>query len=142
MGIFDFFKFGSKKEEDGARKALVGLDIDVAIAAHENWKVRLRSYLDGNSTEDLRPEVICHDDRCDLGKWIHGSGGAALQRYAAFGELKATHRLFHMQASTVIMNATSGNRDDAERLFNEDYTKTSASIIKRLGDLKLLSQAQ
>ena len=139
MGFFDFFKSGNKQEQDRARDALVDLDIDTAIAAHENWKVRLRTFLDGNSTEDLRADVICRDDRCDLGKWIHGPGGEKLRHYAAFGELKATHRLFHMQASSVIMQAKSGSRDAAEKLLQEDYSRTSASIIRGLNDLKLLS---
>ena len=65
MELFKFWGFGSKSEEQKARaaaqKAMVTLDIDVAISAHANWKARLLGYLDSRSSEDLRPEVICDD---------------------------------------------------------------------------------
>ena len=50
-----------------AAAVLSEIDIDTAIAAHENWKLRLQNVLDGKSAEDLRPELVCRDDRCDLG---------------------------------------------------------------------------
>jgi hypothetical protein len=41
-----------------AAAVLSEIDIDTAIAAHENWKLRLQNVLDGNSAEDLRPELV------------------------------------------------------------------------------------
>lgn len=144
MGFLDFFKsFGSKAERDKAQsdvsKALTSLDIDVAIGAHRNWKDRLVIYLDGNSTEDLRPEVICHDDRCDLGKWIHSDGQKQLGQYAMFSELRAVHKMFHQQASSVVALHQSGKRDAAKWLLEGEYDKTSERIIRRLQDLKMLN---
>jgi Chemoreceptor zinc-binding domain len=144
MGFFDFFKgFKSKAEEDTARKdvtaALTALDIDVAIGAHKNWKDRLSMYLEGKSTEDLRPEVICHDDRCDLGKWIHSDGEKQLGKYAMFSELRAVHKMFHQQASSVVALHQTGKVDAAKWLLDGEYTKTSERIIRRLEDLKLIS---
>lgn len=146
MGIFDFIKsLGSRAEQDKARaeidKALIALDIDVAIGAHQNWKTRLDAYLEGRSSEDLRPEHICADDRCDLGKWIHSSGAEQLGRFPVFSELRAVHRMFHHQASSVVALHQSGKADEARRLLDGDYSKTSNRIIRRLQDLKLLNGA-
>ena len=144
MGIFDFLKgFGSKAEQDKAREdvsaALIALDIDVAIGAHQNWKNRLISYLEGQSTEDLRPEVICHDDRCDLGKWIHSDGQRQLGKYSMFAELRATHKMFHQQASSVVALHQAGKKEAAQWLLDGEYSKTSAKVVGRLMDLKALS---
>jgi Chemoreceptor zinc-binding domain len=75
-----------------AAAVLAEIDIDTAISAHENWKLRLRNYLDGKSTEQLSPEVVCLDDKCDLGKWLHGPGGQRLGKYPAFTMLIARHK--------------------------------------------------
>jgi hypothetical protein len=56
--LFDgFFRLGkqSHDEIDFAQSALHDLDIQVAITTHENWKNRLRAYLDGTSKEVLTP---------------------------------------------------------------------------------------
>jgi len=142
MGLFSFFKFGSQSEEADARaaaqRALVGLDIDMAIAAHDNWKQRLLAYLSGSSSEDLRPEVICADDRCDLGKWIYGDGAKQLNGFASFSELRATHKMFHYTASSVVALKTAGKVEEAKALMSGEYEKTSSRIIGRLRDLKML----
>lgn len=146
MGIFDFIKsLSSRAEQDKARaefdKALVALDIDVAIGAHQNWKTRLDAYLGGRSSEDLRPERICADDCCDLGKWIYSSGAEQLGRYPIFGELRAVHKMFHHQASSVVALHQSGKSAEARALLDGEYSKTSGRIIRRLQDLKLLNGA-
>jgi hypothetical protein len=101
-----FNAFGSKAErikaQQDVNQALAALDIDVAIRAHQNWKDRLTLYLEGKSSEDLRPELICHDNRCDLGKWIYSDGEKQLGQYTIFSELRAVHKMFHRQASSVI----------------------------------------
>jgi hypothetical protein len=145
MALFDFWKFGSKAEEakarDAARKAVVGLDIDMAIAAHENWKQRLLVYLDGQSSEDLRAEVICADDRCDLGKWIHGEGARQLGEFASFNELRSTHKLFHYTASNVVALQSTGKTGEAQALLTGEYSKISSRIVGRLRDLKALARS-
>ena len=148
MGFFDFFfksgreKFNEQDEKvakDALGKATRTLDIDVAIMAHENWKVRLGSYLAGKSTEDLRPEIVACDDQCDLGKWMYGDGHMYLGRYATFVDLKAIHKMFHYTASSVVTLSQSGKQEEAKQALDEDFTKLSGKIKQRLTDLKSLS---
>jgi Chemoreceptor zinc-binding domain len=119
-----------------AAAVLAEIDIDTAIAAHENWKLRLRNYLDGKSTEQLSPDVVCLDDRCDLGKWLHGPGGQRLGKYPAFTMLIARHKYFHVQASTVVALTQAGEKAKAEETLKTNYEHGSTQTVLLLKELK------
>ena len=153
MGFFSrFFGRETERKPDGsepsarasemgldARTAdaiLAELDIDTAIAAHENWKLRLQNYVDGKSTETLQPEIVCLDDRCDLGKWLHGPGNQRLGKYPAFTMLVARHKYFHVQASTVVAAAQAGDRDRATQTLEGGYRHASNQVTLLLKELK------
>jgi hypothetical protein len=152
MGFFDFFRksdsTNSKPSEtdhnaeraaqEAFDRATKLLDIDVAIMAHENWNMRLKSYLKGTSTEDLKPEIVCCDDRCDLGKWIYGDGGALLGNYGTFADLKATHKMFHYVASNIVTLHQSGSDEEAQQMLEGSFLKLSNKIKLRLSDMKAL----
>lgn len=147
MSFFDFFKFDShsketEKAQQEAQAALIkaaeSLNIDVAVMAHDNWKLRLETYLTGKSQEDLRPEVVCCDERCDLGKWIYGDGEAHLGQYMTFQDLKATHKMFHYTASSVVTLSQAGKQEEAEELLHGEFSKLSTTVRRRLTDLKAL----
>jgi hypothetical protein len=136
--------FGGKKpqflQSDLLRNVTEGLDIDAAIMAHENWKLRLEAYLAGRSTEDLRPEVICFDDRCDLGKWIHSKGRERLGAFPGFSALTEHHRMFHYVASNVVSMAHVGKKGDAERMLRGVYAENSAAVVKSLRQLQEVAE--
>ena len=119
-----------------AAAILAEIDIDTAIAAHENWKLRLQNYLNGQSTETLQPEIICLDDRCDLGKWLHGPGGQRLGRYPAFSMLVARHKYFHIQASSVVALAQANEKDKATQALDGSYRHASTQVVLLLKELK------
>lgn len=119
-----------------AAAILAEIDIDTAIAAHENWKLRLQNYLNGNSTETLQPEVICLDDRCDLGKWLHGPGGQRLGKYPAFSVLVARHKYFHVQASNVVALAQTNDKAKAIQTLEGSYRHASSQVVLLLKELK------
>jgi len=119
-----------------AQAVLNELDIDTAISAHENWSARLRAVLQGTSSEQLQPEVVCLDDRCDLGKWLHGPGRERLGKYPAFSVLVARHKHFHLEASTVLTLAQTGEKDKAEQRLNSGYRHASTQVVLLLKELK------
>lgn len=119
-----------------AAAVLAELDIDTAIAAHENWKARLQAQLTQQSTESLDPAVVCLDDRCDLGKWLHGPGRERLGQYPAFSVLVARHKYFHVQASTVVAQVHSGDHAAAERTLNTGFRHASNQVVLLLKELK------
>lgn len=126
----------SRLDAASAAAVLAELDIDTAIAAHENWKLRLQNYLDGKSTEDLKPELVCQDDRCDLGKWLHGAGKMRLGAYPAFSVLVARHKYFHLQASAIVALAQAGEKDKASQTLAGSYRYASSQVVLLLKELK------
>jgi Chemoreceptor zinc-binding domain len=133
-----FFGLGkqSQVEIDFAQSALHDLDIQVAIAAHENWKNRLQAYLDGTSKEVFDANVVCFDDRCDLGKWIHSSGKAKMGQYPGFTALMSHHKMFHFAASNIVALQSRGKTKEADVILKGQFAQFSKSVV---GDLQALS---
>ena len=119
-----------------ASQILSELDIDTAIAAHERWKQRLLDYVNAQSDEVLQPEVVCMDDRCDLGKWLYGAGGKRLGQYPAFSVLVARHQYFHAQASNVVILTQQQRKDEAMKLIDGKYSYASKQVVLLLKELK------
>jgi len=128
--------FGSASNDSLMHSDLVeaadALDIQMAIGAHENWKLRLQAYLDGTSKEEFSAEVICFDDRCDLGKWIHSAGKARLGRYPGFTALMNHHKMFHYAASNVVALTKSGKADEAREMLDGQFLNFSKSVVADL----------
>lgn len=119
-----------------AAAVLAELDIDTAMAAHENWKARLLAHIRNESSEKLDPDLICQDDRCDLGRWLHGPGRERLGKYPAFSVLVARHKYFHVQASTVAAQILAGQREEAEKTLNGSFRYASNQVTLLLKELK------
>lgn len=145
--MFGFFKsfFGESVNDsrinEEAVQAMDALDIQMAKAAHENWKIRLQAYLDGASTEDLSAESICFDDRCDLGQWIHGPGQQRLGRFPGFTALKGHHKMFHYAASNVVALTKAGRADEARKMLSTQFAGFSRQMIDDLDQLDALATA-
>jgi hypothetical protein len=144
--MFDFLKnfFVSSQERNSEFNRSVAestdnLDIQVAITAHENWKLRLKAYLTGKSSEVFDPAVICFDDRCDLGKWIHGPGQEKLGKYPGFTALMNNHKMFHYAASSVVALHASGKSKAARQMLDVQFSDYSNQVV---GALKALRQAR
>lgn len=138
-----FFGVGAspkKKMVSHIAKIVNTVDIDMAIASHENWKYRLQAFLDGRSTEKFVAEEICFDDRCDLGKWIHGAGKAKLGNFPGFTALQGHHKMFHYAASNVVALAQAGKTEEANKMLDVQFTQQSAEVVRDLRMLKALAE--
>lgn len=147
MGLFDWFKemVENKPEaappvqEVGAIKdeAIVqGLDFVAAIEAHRKWKSRLSAYIEGSSTEELDPGVICQDDKCALGKWIYGEGRTFCGHMPKYHQLKADHAEFHINAAEVVVLHKKGNTAEAKALMLDGaFAKYSQTVQTELSKL-------
>jgi hypothetical protein len=101
------------------------------IGAHVMWKQRLTAFLAGNSTEQLDPEAIRHDDRCALGKWIYGDG-KSMSELPRYEEVRGLHAQFHQFAAEVVTLHLGGNTTEAESLLQGDYSRLSEKLKHRL----------
>jgi len=150
MGLFDWFAKSaapaqtaaavetlSKADDKGAEVG--GLNFKSAVDAHMKWKIRLESYINGTSTEDLKADVVCRDDQCPLGKWIYSRGGGEFGYSETFFDMKAHHANFHRCAGDVIKAAQSGKKDEALHLLHHgDYVRASERVKKLLARLFVL----
>ena len=122
--------------QNNGAKILAEIDIDAAISAHENWKLRLDTYVAGTSLEELRSEVVCLDDQCLLGKWLHGAGRSSLGHHPSFSMLIGRHKQFHIEASNVVVLTQSSQLAKAHAVLNGNYARASRQVIWMLKNLK------
>lgn len=143
MGFFSRL-FGRDKQDDGAVREAIRSEIDIpqCIEAHMQWKGRLRSYLDGASGEVLDPMVICRDDQCVLGKWIHGPALKYFHDDDGFHKLRSDHANFHFVAGTVVKKAQEDDRAGSEALLCGEYARASRDVIQDLTELNKHLQQQ
>lgn len=136
-GIKRFFGLSGAAE---IKKAQIREEINLldAINAHIKWKVRLQDYLNGTSQEKLDPMVICRDDQCVLGKWIHGPALKHFHEEESFHQLRADHAQFHFIAGNVVKHVQSNERTQAEALMDGEYKLVSRKVVQALTELNKL----
>jgi hypothetical protein len=123
-------------DADTVQMVLAEIDVDAAISSHESWKEQLQSVLDGQPSYLLPIDVACHDDFCDLGKWLHGAGSQRFARYPAFSALQSRHRDFHIEAARVLTHAQAGDMEKARETLGGSYRLASRQIVLLLKELK------
>jgi len=139
-----FFGGSSDHEamDTGGHAVLAQLDIQAAQLAHENWKVRLQAYLEGRSNEQFSPEVICFDDRCDLGKWIHGEAQQRMGKYPGFTALVGHHKMFHYAASNVVSQYQAGHVEEARKTLDGVFAHHSHAVVESLDLLAQVARSR
>ncbi len=108
------------------------MDFEEAVAAHRKWKSHLRLHIDGSSTEMLDPEVIGRDDRCELGRWIHGEGGATMSAKPEFQAMKRIHARFHQVAGEVLLKSKAGDPHGACLALDGPFYRASIDVLDAL----------
>nr|WP_295084451.1 CZB domain-containing protein [uncultured Roseateles sp.] len=103
-------------------------DFGKAIEAHRQWKVKLRKAI--AERDKLDSDVICRDDQCPLGKWIHGPGRLKWCSRASFVQLLKQHAEFHETAGSVARQINAGRYAEAERLIGSgsQFAQTSTEV--------------
>jgi methyl-accepting chemotaxis protein len=105
------------------------LDVLGAIGAHQAWSGRLKNILEGRSKEAPDPTVVGRDDRCVLGKWIHGPGQRCCGHLEEFQRLLGRHAHFHRLASEVLSAHGAGRREAARTLLDQDFKTVSHEVL-------------
>ncbi|OGT20777.1 MAG: hypothetical protein A2342_08210 [Gallionellales bacterium RIFOXYB12_FULL_54_9] len=130
--------FGNKDEEfsalqENTREEFAGLNFKTAMESHLRWKLRLKSVIDGTSTETLDPAVVASDNQCVLGKWIDSEGTRQFGAYPGFKKVVTAHTHFHKCAGHTLDLAMNGkiNEADAE-LISGDFARASLDVSRHL----------
>ncbi len=148
MGLFDWFKsaarFGDDEQdistfsvERGESAEVAGLDFQDAVRAHQRWKARLQTSIDGTSEETLDPAMVSRDDQCVLGKWIHGHGASVFGDRLVFAHLRTEHAQFHRIAGEVLSAVQTGNKSEAEGKLHGEFAHSSVHVLGHLANLFL-----
>src|SRR5512139_2746206 len=137
MGFFSkLFGHDEEKEAIKLREAIRSeINIPECIDAHMKWKGRLPKYLDGTSEEQLDPMVVCRDDQCVLGKWIHGPALNYFHNDEGFHKLRSDHANFHFVAGNVVKKVQDNDREGADTLMKNEYAHASRDVIHDLTEL-------
>jgi hypothetical protein len=112
------------------------MDFDQAISCHVQWKSKLAAYVN-HPDHSLSAAELGREDRCDLGKWLHGEG----QKFAMlpeFAKLVVDHAHFHAAAADVVKKADSGRRVSEEIALGakSDYATASNAVVTSLMKMK------
>ncbi len=112
------------------------MNLDTAIQAHAQWKMKLRSAISRCETVDAA--TISADNCCELGRWMHGEGRARLGRSPVFAECLTLHAAFHREAGRVAMAINGRRYDEADAMLasGTPYSEASSAVGAALIRLK------
>lgn len=104
------------------------MDLQTAIQAHGEWKVKLRSAI--IKKEKLDAQSIGRDDACALGKWLHGEGKAKFGGLPTYTGCVHKHATFHQEAGKVAVAINAGRYEDADRMLagGSSYAAASSAV--------------
>jgi len=112
------------------------MDFDGAVIAHSRWKMKPKAYL-SKPDRSLDPLEVAADNKCDLGRWLHGEG----RRYSIFAEyskLVSDHARLHKAAALIVEKANNGQSVAEEIAIGADseFTNASNDVVLSLKAMK------
>lgn len=113
--------------------ALVSETLTAMIAAHGVWKYRLHeAIISGNS--GFSADDVASDDRCALGRWVHGDEGRRLHGQDQYEQVRAQHARFHRLAADILRGAVGGQPERARQDMESgtEFMTISASLVTLL----------
>jgi purine-binding chemotaxis protein CheW len=118
---------GQGAPERSAGTSAAARQVEQAIRAHLQWKVRMKTAIACGKL-GVPVQTIRADDACPFGRWLYGEG---LQSDAVGGErialVKKLHKRFHQATANVAELALAGRRTEAERALAEGGSFAAAS---------------
>ncbi len=111
-------------------------EISSAIAAHGQWKVRLKGAIDTGKI-DIQIGTIKVDNACAFGKWFYGPTiTTEIKSSNQYKTVKELHAQFHKEAAKVAELAIGGKKEEAEKSIgiHGEYGIISAKLTKAMMD--------
>lgn len=110
-------------------------EINQAISAHGQWKVKFRDFMDGKL--DLDPNVVKQNNQCQFGKWLEGDGRKLMAK-GDFDEIHRLHTEFHKAAGDVVVKKKAGDVAGAQAALGPSgaFTKASSELTRRMMAVK------
>jgi methyl-accepting chemotaxis protein len=102
------------------------------ISAHGMWKHHITNAINTGQSP-WTPSVVCQDNQCDFGKWLHGCASQD-QASPHYGVVKGLHADFHKAAASALELALQGNKQEAEAAIGagSNYKSLSSKLTKEM----------
>lgn len=112
------------------------MNLDNALAAHADWKVKLRIAL--ATKQSLDAASIASDCNCDLGRWLQGDGKRKHGASASFKSCVEGHTEFHRCAGLIAhkINAADYAGAELELEAGRAFSKASSLVAVAVRRLK------
>jgi methyl-accepting chemotaxis protein len=98
---------------------------------HAKWKMRLVQFVGGQSHEDFDETTVSCDDKCDLGKWIHGPA-VKYSSSKEYKDLRTSHAEFHKAVGAIVHCVYEQKPDEAKRKLGGDFAASSKKTISAI----------
>ena len=115
------------------------MNLEDAIAAHAEWKMKLRRAIQHKERLDVAGLSV--DNKCPLGQWLHGEAKVRYSELEAYRACVAKHAEFHRCAGLVASAINAGNYTDAEGMLANGTPYADASIAATVAIMGLRKQA-
>jgi hypothetical protein len=102
------------------------MDLNHAIQAHVEWRIKFRSAI--SKQEQMDFAAIAADNCCPLGKWLHGEGKSELGKLKAYSVCVQKHAAFHVEAGKVAQAINSKKYAEAEAMLDVETAYQAASL--------------
>jgi len=115
------------------------MDLNNAIQAHGEWKLKLRMAI--QKSEKLDVPAISADNKCALGQWLHGEAKMKFGALKSYGDCVQKHAAFHREAAKVGTSINSGDMKTASAALENGTPYTNASSAVAVAILALKKEA-
>jgi methyl-accepting chemotaxis protein len=96
------------------------MNLDNEVLRHVDWKVRFTLAM--SKQESLDAYIIGKDNRCELGKWLHGDGKMHYSNLKSYEACLKKHAEFHTEAEKIAVAINAKKYHKASKMINEDST--------------------
>jgi methyl-accepting chemotaxis protein len=112
-------------------------EISKAIAAHGQWKMKLRKAIDTGECEST-PFRVKQDCNCAFGKWLHYRIDPKVKASPQYPKIVQLHASFHEEAGSILDLALYGDKEEARSLIGlgSQFSRISAELTKEMSAWK------
>ena len=110
-------------------------EINQAIAAHREWKFKLKNAINTGECEST-PDKVKMDNNCAFGKWLHERIEPSVRMTADYSEVVDLHAQFHQEAGSILELALNGNPAAATDLMQpgSKFVSLSSKLTLKMMD--------
>ncbi len=105
---------------------MMALDFSMAKLAHQQWKFRVRSYLDG--LEQMNTSEVVSAKDCEFGKWLYSKGMTEMGHLPEMGRIERSHAELHEAIRHAVDAQQAGSHDEAEQYYQTVVSKSNEVV--------------